>query len=200
MNSNNSQWWQGKHWFVLGILLAAFSIYASPGNAQGPAGSRMKVGLVDLGVVFNKFKKKAILEKDVRVQKKKFDTEMKKQNKFIRQLDKDAEELEGEKLQELEDRIKLEVERRRIMKTRFEAVLRKKLVDMALTLLDEINIDIAKYGKKHGYTVILKVDNQGIGPNQYREKIFRAQVQSILYYDGGIDITRPILKILNDKK
>ncbi|MDF1667441.1 MAG: hypothetical protein P1V97_37195, partial [Planctomycetota bacterium] len=113
---------------------------------------------------------------------------------------KDAEELEGKKLQELEDRIKLEIERRRIMKTRYEQILRKKLVDMALTLLDEINIEIAKYGKAQGYTVILKVDNQGIGPEQYREKIFRAQVQSILYYNNTIDITQPILKTLNGKK
>jgi Skp family chaperone for outer membrane proteins len=199
MQSNTTQWWQGKHWFVLGMLLTAL-IYSPPGIAQSPPPARMKVGLVDLGVVFNKFKKKLVLEQNVRLLKKKYDLELKKQNKLVRQLDKDGDELEGLKLQELEDRIKLERERRRIMKERFERTLQKKLVDMALTLLDEINKDIEKYGKKYGYTVILKVDNQGIGPGQYREKIFRAQVQSILYYDGAIDITQPILKLLNAKK
>ena len=184
---------------VLTLLTSLFVVLSSPAQSAPPRGT-MKVGLVDLGVIFNKFKKKEILEKGVRTLKKSFDVEMKKQNKMIRQLDKEAEELEGKKLQELEDRIKLEIERRRIMKTRFEQILRKKLVDMALTLLDEINVEITKYGKAQGYTVILKVDNQGIGPEQYREKIFRAQVQSILYHDGGIDITQPILKVLNGKK
>ena len=200
MQSIKSRWWPGsKAWFVLGILITVL-VYSPPGIAQSRPPATMKVGLVDLGVIFNKFKKKEELEKGVRTLKKSFDTEMKKQNKLIRQLDKDAEELEGKKLQELEDRIKLEIERRRIMKTRFEQILRKKLVDMALTLLDEINVEVSKYGKAQGYTVILKVDNQGIGPGQYREKIFRAQVQSILYHDGGIDITQPILKLLNGKK
>ncbi|MDF1660854.1 MAG: hypothetical protein P1V97_03735, partial [Planctomycetota bacterium] len=88
------------------VSVVALLVLLSPGSAQSapPAGS-LKVGLVDLGIIFNKFKKKDVLEKGVRTMKKSFDTEMKKQNKLIRQLDKDAEELEGKKLQELEDRI-----------------------------------------------------------------------------------------------
>lgn len=192
---------QGKHWPVLGLLAASLLTLVATSNSLQAQGKdkrpALKVGLVDLGVVFNKYKKKIALENAINNLKDQYNKKIKAQNKLLRQLDRELEDLKGSKASALEDRIKLEMERRRIMKGRMERDLRKKLVEMTLKLLDDINKEIKAYGKRYGYTFILKVDNQGFGREEFREKIFRAQVQSVLYYDAAIDITQPILKVLN---
>jgi len=183
-------------------LVLAVLLIGSPGSAQSPkpASSTIKVGLVDLGVVFNQYYKKVTLEKEVNVLKKKWEDKIKKQRRLILDFNKEAEDLEGDKLEELLDRMDLERAKERIMQQRMKQQLRREIVKMTLTLLKDINDQIVTYGKTHSYTFILKLDNQGFGRDEFREKIFRAQVQSVLFHSSGIEITKPILAVINAKR
>lgn len=194
------------HHLSLAVLaLAGVIVAANRGDAQGRPTSRtaIKVGLVDLGVVFNDYYRKADLEQEINKVKKKFEDDYKKQRNRIKSLNKDAEEATGDNLWRLQDQIQLEIQKSRIMRKRSDEQLRGELVKMTLTLLDEINASISTYGKEQGYTMIFKVDNKGAaaeGREEFREKIFRAQVQSVLFYDKAIDLTDTISKLLNSKK
>jgi Skp family chaperone for outer membrane proteins len=182
--------------------LLALTLYAGAAIAQSPGAKAptFKVGIVDLGEIFNGYKRKISLEKEINVLKEQLDAAIRKQSKLLNSLDKEAEELTGSKSKAMEDRIKLEVYRRRILKENRDGQLRQQLENMTLTLLEDINEVIGNYGKDFGYTMILKVDKQGFGKDEFREKIFRAQVQSVLYYNDGTDITKPVLVLLNKKK
>ena len=69
----------------------------------------LKVGLIDLAEVFNKYARKEALETSINAEKDKFAEEVKKQNKLLRALDEEAQDLTGGKLWEMQDRIKLEI-------------------------------------------------------------------------------------------
>lgn len=181
----------------LAFALALAFLLSPQARAQDKAGG-LKIGIVDLGVVFNEYGKKRQLEVDIQKQKNLYDEEIRKQTNMIRKLNEDLEELKGDKYEELAERLQLEIARRDIMKKRYEKKIRDQLIDMTLKLLEEINATVAKYGRENGYALILKVDDQGFGAKEeFREKIFRAQVQSVLYFDKTIDLTEVVLKDLN---
>ena len=46
--------------------------------------------------------------------------------------------------------------------------------------------------------MIIKVDSKGWGDERFQERIFRAQVSSVLWYDPRLDVTNTILAALND--
>lgn len=192
------------HHLALAVLaLGAVIVATNRGDAQGrPVKAKIKVGLVDLGVVFNEYYRKVELEQQINKVKQQFEKEYKDQRKKIKALNEDAEEATGDDLWKLQDRIQLELQKSRIMRKRADEQLRGELVKMTLTLLDEINTAIKSYGGEQGYTMIFKVDNKGAaaeGREEFREKIFRAQVQSVLFYDKAIDLTSTISELLNAK-
>src|SRR5438309_6752309 len=65
-------------------------------------------------------------------------------------------------------------------------------------ILNEIEDRVKKFGIDNKYDLVIKIDSQGWGDERFQERIFRAQVSSVLYFDPKLDVTTHVLTLLND--
>ncbi len=80
-----------------------------------------------------------------------------------------------------------------------DAELKAEVEELTLSILHDVDDAVASYGKKNGYAFILKKDSPGWTDERFQERIFRAQVSSILYHKPDLDVTNQVLALLNDK-
>jgi hypothetical protein len=95
--------------------------------------------------------------------------------------------------------LKLEAKKFEVMRDGMEEELKLEVENLTLQILDEIEEKVREFGKAGGYDMIVKIDTKGWGDERFQERIFRAQVSSVLYHDARLDVTNSILAALNDK-
>lgn len=183
----------------VGVLVLLLGLFLGVElEAQEKAGSKpLKIGVVDLGVLFHKFKKRAVLEERINAVKRDFEGKVKQMDKKLRMLEQQMGGLRGLKREQAEDHMKMMLAQRRVMKARMEKRLKGQLLGMTMALLKEINAEIVKYGKEGRYSFIFKVDKSGLGKESYQDRIFQSQVQAIPYFDKSFDVTAAVLERLN---
>lgn len=170
--------------------------------AQGakPEARPLLVGVIDVGVAFKEYKRKAALEAQV--------------NEFKDELRRDLV-AQHEKLQELRKGLDVgpsETDSYRVRKAEYlrrlkayevdqqtmEERLKARVESLTLRLLGEIEDMVKRIGDERGYDLVLKTDTQGWGDEKYHERIFRAQVGAVLHFKTALDITPEVLRLLNE--
>jgi len=194
---------------AIGVVCLAVG-YGATVVAQGqPGGDRrrsLKVGVVDIGLLFKEYERKDVLEEQVNAERERMQAEMAADEEELRKMrvaldnspykrGSSAWLLEADRIQQAQ--YALELKRKRL-----QASLKNDVEEMTLMLLNELEATISKYGRRHGYTVILKVDrgqheDQGELAQQFQERIFRAQISDVLYHRGEIDCSQNVLTLLN---
>lgn len=202
---------------VLGLGLSLTGLVAAQNNppAQQPrqqpqAGRQMKVGVVDIGALFREYKRKDTLEQQVNAERERIRTELEADQEEIRrkriQLDK-AFVPGTEPYSILRDEIKQATYVLELKTERLQLQLKKRVEELTLQILTELEATIRAYGERHGYDLILKSDReeqQQLGgqqselAQQFQERIFRAQISDVLFFAGSIDITDSVKQQLND--
>jgi hypothetical protein len=160
----------------------------------------LKVALVDIGVVFKNYQRKNALEKQINAKKDKLEAQGKQQAQIIENLRKALDLLkEGSELwrQKRKD-LKLEAKKFEVMRDGMDEELKLEVENLTLQILDEIEERVREFGKSQAYDLIVKIDTKGWGDEKFQERIFRAQVSSVLYYDAKLDVTNTIVAMLND--
>ncbi|MCO5169755.1 MAG: OmpH family outer membrane protein [Planctomycetes bacterium] len=191
---------------LTGLVTAQNNPPQQPRPAGG-GGRALKVGVVDIGLLFRDYKRKDTLEQAVNQERERIKTELEADAEEIRrrrqQLDK-AFTPGTEPYNILRDEIKQAGFVYELKTERLQNQLKKRVEELTLQILDELNVTIRAYGERHGYDLILKSDRedgleglQSELTQQFQERIFRAQISDVLYFAQQIDVTDGVKSQLN---
>lgn len=170
-------------------------------QTNGSAPVPLKVGLIDIGVIFKGYLRKDDLEKQINSKKEALEAQLKAQGAQIEALRKQIDLMkEGSQIwRDTRKNIKLEAKKFEVMRESVDEELKLEVENLTLQILDEIEDRVREFGKKNSYDLIIKFDTKGWGDERFQERIFRAQVSSVLYHDPKLDVTNTVLAMLNDK-
>ncbi|RMG14916.1 MAG: OmpH family outer membrane protein [Planctomycetota bacterium] len=201
---------------LLSILALGLAVLAGSALAQDPPkrparGPRpLKVGVVDIGVLFKGYKRKDELEKIINERREQMKEEIQKERERVRdlreRLDKGGLRENSEPYLRAVTDIKLAQYQLELKQERLQASLKKLVEQHTLQILSELESTIEAYGRKYGYDLILKIDKAqraGAGGESdlvqhFQERIFRAQISDVLYFnERALNITRNVETLLN---
>ncbi len=195
---------------LTGLVAAQNNPPAQPRQQPQGGGRQMKVGVVDIGALFREYKRKDTLEQAVNAERERIKTELEADQEEIRrkrmQLDK-AFVPGTDPYNILRDEIKQATYVLELKTERLQLQLKKRVEELTLQILTELETTIRDYGTRHGYDLILKSDRdeqaqlggqQGELAQQFQERIFRAQISDVLFFANTIEITEHVKQALND--
>ena len=184
-------------------LVLAFAVGLLAARALGEGSERkpkpLLVGTVDLGVVFQKYERRADLEKEINDEKakiaSKFDELRGKVDEGGRALQKVAADA-PDFLEKKYAQRKL-VDELNAYKDESDDRLKARMENMTFTLLDDVEKETAAFGKKNSFDLILKTDSAGWGDERFQQRVFKTQVTALLHKDPALDVTETIVAELN---
>jgi Skp family chaperone for outer membrane proteins len=167
-----------------------------------PVSQSLKIGVVNLAEVFDKYNKtqdySKILGKEqakLELTIKEIENEMKKLVEELDILEKtsDLYREKKEQFSTLDAKRKYKVENGNIL-------LKNKRNEITLALYKDIRDTINNYAVENGYTFILKLDPQ-LSLTPETEDVFQQiSIRTVLYAAKSTDVTTDIIKILNKEK
>jgi len=196
--------------FVLGVcagltllfLCSVTGAHAKESSSAGVSSRGIKVGVVDLNMVFEKYEKRKAFDAQLKEQEKQFQkivNDKKKElvglNEKIQLLDlgsearkKDEESLE-KKTMELESYAKYA-----------EKSMMKKYKEYFGNLYTEVCKEIETLGKREQYDLIIKKEEPELQSGGISELQFKVGIKAVLYHSESVDITNQVLDSLNKKQ
>ncbi|MDP7035885.1 MAG: OmpH family outer membrane protein [Planctomycetota bacterium] len=182
--------------FAICLLLFSGAVWAQ----EAPADPGFRVGFVNVKVAFEGFGKTRFQEKQI--------------NAWFREQMRQIEE-EGDRLKKLAEEIELfaprsperqkqekEYFRKKMMldfrKKSLQDEVQKRLKTSTEGLYEEVNSGIADYARKHGFTIIFKVDGDSIASDSQSELKLKIHTRGVVYYDPKLDITNAVVAALNE--
>jgi len=183
---------------LLGSMALVFPALAGDGatpqadRARAPAA--VKIGVVDLALVFKQYVKSAELEKRINDERDRLRGDLDEQKKSITNLVKELDLLDptSETYMLKEDEKDAAVARFDRTKKRLEETIKKRWEEYNSQLLDDIELVVRAYGEEQGFTLIFKVDGKSS-----EESRMLAGLKSVLYYAKELDITPAVVELLN---
>lgn len=178
------------------VMLLVFCLTSSLYSQQ----QSVKVGVVDLKMVSENFDKWKRLAAQL-------DSETEKSNKKLAEMGKEIE-----KLQEMEKEFKpgsdkhkeiqIALSTKDIEMKSFLHTEQNRLKEMAEKLggelLNNIEAVIKNYGRKAGYTLIIKKEEMPVQNQDWMQLRNYVSRKSVMYYSADIDLTSKIVKELNE--
>jgi Skp family chaperone for outer membrane proteins len=199
-----------------GLLLVAAALVALARLDQpttlaqngGEGAPRLKVGVVDIGVLFRDYQRKDDLESTINEERERMKGEIEGDQEALlrkrRQLEEGAFQRGSEPWLRLREEIQLEEYALELKAKRLEASLKQQVEEFTLRILGELEATIEHYAENNNYTLVLKIDRaamqdaeEGSLAAQFQERIFRAQISDVLYFRENIDCTEGVKRILN---
>lgn len=154
----------------------------------------LKVAVVDIGEVIEGYKGRAKYELALSKVKAEGRANLREQNSLIAELSRESQRYQGQKRERLDDRISLEKSRLTVLKKRLEKTLKKKYRGMMKALMSDIQKATAECAKARGVKLVFKVDRGGeLDDDESKKQL----TQNLLFFDKSLDITKDVLKILN---
>ncbi len=186
---------------ALGAGAALGATLLAPAVARADNGLGLKVGLIDIGLVFKKYQRKDDLEKEINALRESYEKQAQKQQDELDGMMKTMTLLkpDTDPWRQKKKEIKLLQSQIKVIRDGWDEELKIKVENLTLMILNEIEDRVKVFGEQNKYDLILKVDSQGWGDERFQERIFRAQVSSILYHKPDLDVTNQVLALLNDK-
>jgi Skp family chaperone for outer membrane proteins len=178
------------------VMLLVFCLTSSLYSQQ----QSVKVGVVDLKLVSERFNKWKRLADQLDKESNESNKKLVKMGEEVEKLQEEVKEFEpgGDKHTELQ----IQLSRKDIEMKRFLHTEHKRLKEMAEKLGGELlnNIDavIKQYGRKEGYTLIIKKEEMQVQNQDWMQLRNYVSRKSVMYYSTEIDLTTKIVKILNE--
>jgi Skp family chaperone for outer membrane proteins len=178
------------------VMLLVFCLTSSLYSQQ----QSVKVGVVDLKLVSENFDKWKRLAGQL-------DSETEKSNQKLAEMGKEIE-----KLQEMEKQFKpgsdkhkeiqIALSTKDIEMKSFLHTEQNRLKEIAEKLggelLNNIEAVIKQYGRKEGYTLIIKKEEMPVQNQDWMQLRNYVSRKSVMYYSADIDLTNKIVKELNE--
>jgi Skp family chaperone for outer membrane proteins len=182
------------------VLVLSLAAFAATTRAQSKVEPRpLLVGVLDLGEAFKNYKRKADLEAEINADKDRLEQRAKESTAAIERLRKDLDLLkEGSELWTVKrGELSIAVKAAESLREELNNQLATRATALTVQLLDEVNEAVRDFAKANGYDVIIKKDAKGWGDERFQERVFRAQVETVLYADARMDVTQGVLELLN---
>ena len=181
-------------------LFSLSDVHAEPGAASSSSRG-LKVGVVDLNNVFEKYEKRKTFDAQLKEQEKQYQkiiNDKKKElvslNEKIQLLDlgsearKKDEETFEKKNMELESYAKFA-----------EKSLMRKYKDYFGGLYTEVCREVEDIGKREHYDLIIKKEEPELQGGGISELQFKVGIKTVLYHSDSVDMTNQVIENLNKK-
>jgi len=177
-----------------------FIVLCLAGAAKTAAAAKpIKIAVVRVSTVFEKYAKRADLDRRMRSERQKKIDIIREREKAVRRLEDQIKlfDLGAAGRRKLEDqlerkRIELETYRKLVAKTSA-----RQYMDYTRELYEDICTAVEQYAKRQGYDLVLKIGDQQINADSINMLQLKIELSTVLYHSDALDITDRIIKILN---
>ncbi len=182
--------------FVLLASITTMNLNPVTANAEG-----FKIGIVDLDVVFEKYKKKEDLAQDLQNREKEFKDEINKKRKEMIDLSEETQllDLGSETRRKNEDML----ERKNVELEGYAKFAQRQVIKGYKTLVEQIYGEIVKrveeIGESEGYDLIIKKQAPELNSGELSDLTVNIGIRTVLYHSKAVDITAIVTEHLNSE-
>ena len=180
------------------LALLASVTYTNVKIVNAEAGD-FKIGVVDIGGVFEKYQKRLDLDQKLKEQEKEFQDEINKKRKELIDLDEETQLLDlgsesRAKNENLLERKNVELEGY----AKFaERQLLKKYKDFFENIYQEVVQKVEEIGKQNNFDLIIKKEEPELKSGQISDLQFKIGIRTVLYHSESVNITSDVIDNLN---
>jgi Skp family chaperone for outer membrane proteins len=158
-----------------------------------------KIGIVDIGSVFEKYQKRIDLDQELKEQEKEFQDEVNKKRKEIIDLDEETQLLDlGSENRNNNENL---MERKNVELEGYakfaERQLLKKYKDFFENIYQEVVQKVEEIGEHEGFDLIIKKEEAELKSAQISDLQFKIGIRTVLYHSNSVDITLGVVDTLN---
>ncbi len=166
---------------------------------QGVIAGELKIGIVDINDIFDKYDKRNDLDQQLKEMETKFKKEIEDKKRTMIDLSEETQllDLGSEKRNEnMETLERKNVELEGYAKLA-EKQLTKRYKDAFEEIYEEITKEVDAFGKENNYTLIIKKENADLQSNQISDLQFKIGIRTVLYNSDRVDVTANVTDRLN---
>ena len=181
---------------VFALLVSLICTNINIANAET---EDFKIGIVDIGRVFEKYQKRIDSDEELKEQEKRFQDEVNKKRKEIIDLDEETQLLDlGSESRSNNENL---MERKNVELEGYakfaERQLLKKYKDFFENIYQEVVQKVEKIGEQEGFDLIIKNEEADLKSNEISDLQFKIGIRTVLYHSDSVDITFDVVDILN---
>lgn len=183
------------------FLFLLNSVQAKEPGAASPSPKNLKVGVVDLNNVFEKYEKRKMFDAQLKEQEKQYQKIVNDKKKELVSLSEKIQLLDlgseaRKKDEETFEKKNMELE----SYAKFaEKSLMKRYKDYFESLYTEVCKEVEDIGKREQYDLIIKKEEPELQSGGISELQFKVGIKTVLYHSDSVDITNQVIDRLNKK-
>ena len=182
--------------FVLLASITTMNMNPVNANAEG-----FKIGIVDIGGVFDKYDKRTDLDQELSDFVKEIQDEVNKKRKEIIDLDEETQLLDlgsetRSKNEDMSERKKVELEG--YLKFSERQLLKRNKFFFE-QIYSEVVKKVEEIGEGEGYDLIIKKEEPELNSGQIADLQFKIGIRTVLYHSKAVDITAIVIEHLNSE-
>ena len=182
--------------FVLLASITTMNMNPVNANAEG-----FKIGIVDIGGVFDKYDKRTDLDQELSDFVKEIQDEVNKKRKEIIDLDEETQLLDlgsetRSKNEDMSERKKVELEG--YLKFSERQLLKRNKIFFE-QIYSEVVKKVEEIGEGEGYDLIIKKEEPELNSGQIADLQFKIGIRTVLYHSKAVDITAVVTEHLNSE-
>ena len=179
------------------VLLA--SLICTNINIANAEEEDFKIGIVDIGSVFEKYQKRIDLDQELKEQEKGFQDEINKKRKGIIDLDEETQLLDlGSENRGINENL---MERKNVELEGYakfaERQLLKKYKDFFESIYQEVVHKVEEIGEQEAFDIIIKKEEADLKSAKISDLQFKIGIRTVLYHSDSVDITLGVVEALN---
>ena len=179
------------------VLLA--SLICTNINIANAEEEDFKIGIVDIGSVFEKYQKRIDLDQELKEQEKGFQDEINKKRKGIIDLDEETQLLDlGSENRSINENL---MERKNVELEGYakfaERQLLKKYKDFFENIYQEVVQKVEEIGEQEAFDIIIKKEEADLKSAKISDLQFKIGIRTVLYHSDSVDITLGVVEALN---
>lgn len=182
--------------FVLLASITTMNINPVNANAEG-----FKIGIVDIGGVFDNYDKRTDLDQELADFVKEIQDEINRKRKEMIELDEETQllDLGSETRSKNEDML----ERKKVELEGYAKFAERQLLKRNKTFFEQIYSEVVEkveeIGESEGYDLIIKKEEPELNSGQISDLQFKIGIRTVLYHSKAVDITAIVLEHLNSE-
>lgn len=161
----------------------------------------LKIGVVNVNKVFDNYKKKRVLEEDLRMAREQKSRVLREKDKEIKRLTEEIKMLELGS--EARKKRESELEKKQVEFRSFTEVTASGLSDRKREITEALYLDIAavveEFGRSNGFDLIMKWESVDIKSETLDELLYKINQKTVLFAADTVDITQQVIDRMNEK-
>ncbi len=180
------------------FLVSMLTFKAVP---QEAIAEELKIGIVDINDIFDKYEKRKDLDQKLKDMESEFKEELESKKKVMIDLNEETQLLDlgseqRNKNMEILERKNVELEGYAKLA---EKQLTKRYKNAFEKIYEEITLEVDAFGKENNYSLIIKKEKPDLQSNQISDLQFKIGIRTVLYNSSRVEVTASITERLNER-